>query len=524
MMALFVGLDTGLTSTKAVVYDDAGTVVASASAPTPGTELTARRVERDPRQHWKTAAATLARAVSAARDRPAHHGGAPIAGVGITGHGDGVCFVGDDLAPLAPAVLSPDSRAADVLRRWQDAGVLEAAVRAGGSVPFAGSAAPLLAWFGTVDPSLVRRSRWLLTAKDWLRTCLTGTVCTDPTDASSSFTDLETSSYSAVLGELYGLPDALRALPPIADPAGVVGHVTPSAAEETGLPTGTPVVAGLHDVASCQLATAGFRLEHVVIVAGTFGVNVVLTDRPIRSVTVTCRPAAQPGRWTVRRMTPASGANVEWALGTFGGATGPPAQRTDVGAAVEEILSDSSAPPEPVYLPYLFGGAPGRPQSAALVGLRGWHAPADLLRAVLRGVTFSHRADVDELRRVVATDAVHLTGGATRSPRWAQLFADVLDTDVTVHQGESGTLGAAMCAAVGAGRFPDLAAASVGMRAQGTVVAPRPECREGVARDYEVWRHAVGALAATPAAELPPMPAAELPAMPATAPVSRRSG
>jgi L-xylulokinase len=494
MTMLFVGLDTGLTSTKAVVYDDSGAVVGSASAPTPGTDLTSMRVERDPRQHWKTAAATLARAVAAAHD---HHHGASIAAVGVTGHGDGLYFVADDLAPLAPAVLSPDTRAAEVLRRWQLEGVLDEAVRAGGSVPFAGAAAPLLGWFSSADPALVRRTRWLLTAKDWLRTCLIGTVGTDRTDASSSFTDLETASYSLALAELYGVRDVLRAFPPIADPVRVVGQVTASAAEETGLPSGTPVVAGLHDVASCQLATAGCQLGHVVIVAGTFGVNVVLTDRPVRSAAVTCRPGPEPGRWSVRRMTPASGANVEWALGTLAGPTSPP-PRADVGATVDQILSGAIAPPEPVYLPYLFGGAPGRPQSAALVGLRAWHTPDDLLRAVLHGVTFNHRADVDELRRTVPAHTVHLTGGAARSPRWAQLFADVFDADVTVHQIESGTLGAAMCAAVGAGHFPDLAAAHEGMRTPGEVVAPRSDHREETARGYQAWCHAAGALA-TPA-------------------------
>ncbi len=496
MTPLFVGLDTGLTTTKAVVYDGSGSPVGAASAPSPGSDLTSMRVERDPVQHWKAAAATLARAVAATRAHPNHTDGR-IAGVGVTGHGDGLYFLADDLAPLAPAVLSPDTRAADLLRRWHSEGVLDKAVRGGGSVPFAGAAAPLLGWFATHDPSLLGRTRWFLTAKDWLRACLTGTVATDATDASSSFTDLESRFYSPVLAELYGAGDVLDRFAPIAEPASVVGHVTPAAAEETGLPAGTPVVAGLHDVASSFLGTAGCEPGHVVIVAGTFGVDVVLADRPVHSAVVTCRPGPIPDHWTVRRMTPASGANVEWALSTLGGVSASRDHPPDLGATVDDVLADDTRPAEPVYLPYLFGGAPGRPQSAAMVGLRAWHTPADLLRAVLHGVTFNHRADVDELRRVVPTGTVHLTGGATRSRQWTQLFADVFGTSVTVRRGESGTLGAAMCAAVGAGQFADLATAYAGMRQPGRVVVPRAARRESAERGYQTWLQTAGALADT---------------------------
>ncbi|MGW5363436.1 FGGY-family carbohydrate kinase [Actinopolymorpha pittospori] len=509
MRPLFVGLDTGLTTTRAVVYDDTGTTLGTATARTPRGSFTSEHVERDPRQHWKVAAATVARALEQAHDHPDHAGGR-IAAVGVAGHGDGLYFLGADLAPLAPAVLSPDTRAAGLLREWHQSGVLDDAVAHGGSVPFAGSAAPLVAWFAAHDPALLARTQWLVTAKDWLRGCLTGVVATDPTDASASFTDLLTRSHSDRLADTYGVGEAARLFPPVVESTAVAGEVTDSAARETGLPPGTPVATGLHDVAACYLGTAGSALHHVVVVAGTFGVNITLTDRPVRSTSVTCRPAFEPNRWTVRRSSMGSGANVDWAVDTLasqptgpipGGRSGGPA----VGSAIEHALEEEPNPDAPLYLPYLFGGPVGRPQSAALLGLRAWHTPTDILRAVVHGVTFNHRADVEQLRRAVPTGPVHLTGGATRSRRWTQLFADVLGAGVTVPPGESGALGAAMCAAVGSGHFPDLEAAAAAMCRPGRFVPPRPGAHERIEEAYQVYlRHNQSPPAAVTTAEPSP--------------------
>lgn len=485
---LFLGIDTGLTTTKAVVFDERGTALGSASTPSPRSEPASQRVERDAIEHWEVTAGVIGRAIDVSgRDA------AEIAGVGLAGHGDGLYFVGEDLAPLAPAVLSPDTRAAAILAGWHDTDRFDRALALGGTVPFAGAPAPLLAWYAEHDPQLLGRTRWLLTAKDWLRARITGEVATDPTDAFSSFTDLVSHRYLSGLADLYDAGGALEQLPPILASAKVAGAVTSPAAGLTGLPPGTPVVTGLHDVAACLLAVAGNRLRHAVLIAGTFGINIVQTDQPVRSRLLTCRPAPDPGRWTVRRSSPASGANVEWAVSRLALDAKASDSRTMVGESVDAALAAVARPDAPIYLPYLFGGPPGRPGTAALVGLRPWHTPTDLLRGVVYGLTFNHRADVGELRREVAVDALYLTGGAAANPRWTQLFADVLGTPVTVPAvRETGALGAAMCAAVGTGHFADLDTAFAAMGGGHRIVEPRPGPRTAIEDAYETYLRTLG--------------------------------
>lgn len=97
-----------------------------------------------------------------------------------------------------------------------------------------------------------------------------------------------------------------------------------------------------------------------------------------------------------------SGANVDWAVDTLasqptGPMTGGRSAGPPVGSAIEHALEEEPTPDASLYLPYLFAGPVGRPQSAALLGLRAWHTPIHILRAVVHGVTFNHRADIEEL-------------------------------------------------------------------------------------------------------------------------------
>ncbi|WP_152364316.1 FGGY-family carbohydrate kinase [Microlunatus speluncae] len=481
---MILGLDSGLTSTKAVIFDHRGRVTGSATAPTPRSELADRHSERDPDDHWATTARVIADAVRAAghpdRSRPRE-----IEAIALAGHGDGLYLVDDRLRPVGPAVLSSDTRATPILRRWATGDVFEQALRAGGTVPFAGSPAPLLAWFADHEPMALRRARWLLTAKDWLRARLTGSIATDPTDAASSFTDHGRWDYSDELLGLFGLSALRPKLPPIRPSASVAGTLTAAAAGLTGLPAGLPVITGLHDVTASHLGTAGPRLGQATVIAGTFGVNVALADRPVASARVTCRPGPVPGRWTLRRTSPASGANLDWAVSRFA-PTG--AIEGSVGPSVDRALAAPADDDAPCYLPYLFGGPWDGPQTASLLGLRAAHTEVDLLRAVLYGVTFTHRTDLELVCGLVPVETVHLAGGAAANPRWAQLFADVLERPIEVTgTGWSAALGAALCGAVAIGAAADLATAFALLSGARRVIEPDPDRWPALRRGYATF-------------------------------------
>jgi L-xylulokinase len=486
MQALFLGIDCGSTSTKAALVTADGRVVANVSSPTPRQEQDNGFVERDAEDFWQRTAGTVRRLLAESGRDPAD-----IVSVGAVAHGDGVYFVDEAGAPVGPATLSSDTRAAGIVNRWEKDGTLAAARALSGQAPFPGSPAPLLAWFQRHEPERLERTRWILSSKDWIRFRLTGVVATDRTDASAGFTDVYSHDYSAELARLFGLSGIVGKLPPIVEPTDVVGTVTAAGAAATGLPQGIPVVAGGHDVIACLLATTGADRDRICVVAGTFGVNAMLVDVPTFSPLVNCRSGPWKNTWVVRRTSRASVTNLEWAIRRLA-LDGADRQSPDIGTLLDAALGGAEASSMPLYVPYLFGGSGTHPRSAGFVGLRSWHDEVDMLRAVAAGIAFSHRADINKVRPLSTVTGVNITGGASRNDNWMQLFADVLAIPVTVTRREdAGVVGAAIFAAVGSGAYSDLESAVLGMRTESRTFLPVPARTRVLDRYFRAYEDVV---------------------------------
>jgi L-xylulokinase len=450
-MPSLLGIDSGLTVTKAVVFDADGTQLSVARRRVPPSIPTPRRVERDMDGLWTAAAEAVADAVAAC-GRPA----SDIAAVAATAHGDGVYLLDADRRPLGPGILSLDSRAGGVVEGWAGAAA-DAALALTGQRPHASAPSALLAWIRAHEPARFARIAHAIACKDWLRFRLTGVVGTDRTEASTSFTDVRTQDWSPDALRLFGLGDLLPALPPIAGSAEIVGEVTPEAAARTGLVAGTPVAAGLHDVTASALGIGGHAPGVLAIVAGTYSINEVVSTEPRVDARWFCRNAVAPGRWNNMAISPASAANYDWFLDTLcrdaqaAAGTDGRSVHALLGAEIDAALA---RPSTVLFHPYLFGSPHGPVASAGFLGLRGWHDRGTMLRAVLEGIAFNHRAHVDALRDGFAVSEVRLTGGASRNPAFAQMFADVLAMPVIVTAtDEAAAWGAALCAGAGAGLY-----------------------------------------------------------------------
>lgn len=317
MTPLVVGLDSGLTATKAVVFDAAAVPLGRACLPTPQSSPRPHWMQRDPEEHWRVAAAVLRAALVDAGEhagRPVAEIAADVVAVTPVAHGDGVCLVDDEGRPLGSMLLSTDTRAADILHKWAISGVLDEVLSYTGQLPLVGGPTSLLAWLRDHDPATLRRARWLLYAKDWLRFRLTGTVGTDRTDAAACFTEIDTQMYSLAVATAYGLADALKLLPAASEPASVAGAVTEAAAQATGLVPGTLVATGLHDVQACLLGATGGLAGQVCVIGGTVSVNLILAATPVRERALVCRSGPWSDCWALMAVSPASIANLDWAL------------------------------------------------------------------------------------------------------------------------------------------------------------------------------------------------------------------
>lgn len=446
-MPSLLGIDNGLTVTKAVVFDADGTQLAAARRRVPQAMPRPRHVERDMAGLWRATAEAIREAV-AFSGRSA----SDIVGVAATAHGDGLYLLDGDKKPLGPGILSLDSRAGGLVDAWEEEGCFAEALALTGQVPHASAPSALLAWVKHHEPERFARIAHVLACKDWLRFCLCGTVGTDRTEASTSFTDVRTQKFSLDALALFGLEALWGALPAIAHSAAIVGKVTAKAAALTGLAEGTPVAAGLHDVTASALGIGAHRPGVIGLVAGTYSINEVVSDTPCTDSRWFCRNAIEPGFWNNMAISPASAANYDWFLDTL-----CRREQDEAAAAGREIDAALQRPSTLLFHPFLFGSPYGNAASASFVGLHGWHDRGDMLKAVLEGIAFNHRTHVEDLRRGFAFSQVRLTGGASRNPAFAQMFADVLGLPVTVTDtDEAAAWGAALCAGAGAGLFPSV--------------------------------------------------------------------
>ncbi|WP_042263047.1 FGGY-family carbohydrate kinase [Paraburkholderia heleia] len=491
MERYLLGVDSGSTATKAVVFDTSGHTVALGSRRVEQRQPRARHVERDMQQVWEAACGAIRDALSKI---PANS----VAAVGVTGHGDGLYLVDSAGAPLGPGILSLDSRAFDVTEHWREAGVLEKALARTGQQPYPYAAVSLLKWIQLNEPERFARIGHVLFCKDWLRLCLTGVPATDPTEASSSFTDVDTQTYSDDVLALYGLTSIGRTLPAITASAAAAGRVTAQAAAQTGLKEGTPVACGLHDVTSSALGMGNIEAGVVSITAGTFSINEILSDRPRRDPRWSCRNGTRPGQWMNMSISPASSSNVDWALRElFQHETQEAARR---GCSLFDLIGDEvqaafTQPSSVMFHPFLFGSPFEQPASASFFGLRSWHRRAHLARAVLEGMVFNHRWHVEALTSAFPARRAGLTGGGSSSPLLAQLFADVLGVAIDIPESpEASALGAALCAGVGVGAFASLADATARACRVAHTYVPDIERHSRLDEAYALWSRLAAAI------------------------------
>ena len=486
MSPYLLGIDSGLTVTKAVVFDEEGHERGKGAANNMHLNPRPRWVEQDMDRVWENCRDAVREAL-----KGAGIGGGEIGAIGVTGHGDGIYPVNEGGDPVRPGILSLDSRAYEVLERWEESRVLQGALEFNGQIPFAALPATLLAWMKENEPENLERTRWVLYVKDWLRYKLTGEYATDPTEASSGFTDVRTQEYSDEAFPLYGLEEVRGKLPPILGCMEVAGEVTREAAEATGLEPGTPVVAGIHDIDASAIGVECTKPGHLTMIAGTWSINEVVSDEFAFNESSACRNFATPGLWMNVAASPASAANLEWFVQRLSPLEVERAKESGaspfdfVNEEAEAVLKEKS---RVFYHPFLYGSPYGDEATAGFFGLRGWHTRGHLLKALFEGTVFNHKGHVDDLRSNFEVTRVRITGGGSRSELWSQMFADALDTTVEVTEaGEAGALGSAVCAGIGTGVYSSLDDATRRVVRLLRTHEPDPESRDRLAEAYETY-------------------------------------
>ncbi len=476
-----LGLDAGNTVIKAVLFDLDGRQIAAHGIDGATHKPAAGMVERSVPELWDNAKLAIAQCIASSGVDPRQ-----IVAIGTAGHGNGLYLLDRDQQPML-GIQSLDSRAAPLA---------EALDRAVGAElhgiclqrPWPSQTPVLLAWLKQNRPELYREAGTLLFAKDVITWRLTGRAVSEISDMSGAgLTRMPEAAYDRELMALYSLEDAMDLLPPLLQPSDVAGTVTAEAAAATGLAAGTPVVAGLFDVVASAMGSGAAMPGVASVVAGSWSINQVFSRQPVRDERVFMVAAYGEGRFANMENSATSAANLEWYVRTLverGGHHDDPFGM--VNALVGNVAPSHD---NPLYQPFLYGGRLGAQYRASFFGLAGWHGEGHLLRALFEGVVFEHRRHVGVLADAgVSMGQAVLSGGGARSAHWPQIFADGLNVSVTVAEArETGALGAAMMAAIGAGIYGDEIEAARAMTRAARTFVPDPGMRTHYDRRYAIW-------------------------------------
>ena len=428
---MYLGLDIGTSSVKAVLMDGGQKIVASKTVPLEVSRPHPGWSEQDPATWWTACEAVL-------DGLAAEHGRelAAVRGIGLSGHMHGATLLDETDRVLRPCILWNDGRSAAEADE-----ISGASERITGNIAMPGFTAPKLLWVKRHEPEIFARVKTVLLPKDYVRLILTGDKASDMSDSAGTlWLDTPKRDWS---DEMLALTDLDRSnMPALFEGSAVTGTLSPGLASRWGMSGRVVVAGGGGDNAASACGVGAVAPGTGFISIGTSGVIFVTADRyranPDGAVHAFCH--AVPGTWHQMGVSLSAAGSLDWFARVLD---------TEPGELIAPLGDRPDGPSSILFLPYLSGERTPHNDVAirgAFTGLDQAHTRRDLTQAVLEGVAFAFKDCFDVLtmplnapRRLIAV------GGGSRSRYWLSVIATVLDLPIAVPA--DGDFGAAFGAA-----------------------------------------------------------------------------
>jgi len=491
-MEYLLGIDVGTGGSRAVLTDQNGEIVASATCEhVPFASPKTGWAEQDPNDWHRATGSAVRQAISAAGIDASD-----ISAVGLAGQMHGAVLLDENNEVLRPALIWCDQRT-QAQCDWLNAKIGGPKIIELASNPaLTNFTLTKLLWVRQNEPEIWKRFRRVLLPKDYVRFRLTGEHAMDVAEASGTLMlDVAHRRWSEEMMLAAELP--MSCLPKLYESPEICGRISAGGAAHTGLKAGTPVVAGAGDQAGGAVGMGIVRAGTVSATIGTSGVVFAATDSPAmdRQGRVHTFCHAVPGRWHVMGVTQAAGLSFRWFRDVL---------RTAASDLSYDDLTREAATVAPgsdgvLWAPYLMGErTPHLDPNArgTLTGLAANHTRAHIARAILEGVAFSLKDTFSLFKEMqVPVRTVRLGGGGARSPLWRQIQADVYGHEVEILAAEEGAAyGAALLAGVGAKSWASVDEACDAVVKVQQRVRPAPDAVKAVAIQYENFRRLYPAL------------------------------
>ncbi|MBM3122811.1 MAG: hypothetical protein FJZ97_11615, partial [Chloroflexi bacterium] len=319
-----------------------------------------------------------------------------------------------------------------------------------------------LLWLRESDPQAFRSADAAMSISDWVGFRMTGEKASEYAQAGESLLlDLATRRWSTAILRSLDLPEKL--LPPLKAAGSKLGKLTQEAAADLGLIPGTPVAVGGPDTQCGLLGSGVVTSGGLGVIAGTTTPIQLVIQQPIFDPAMRLWTGLHvvPGLYVLESNAGQMGATLDWLARLV--YSGSPNAVARLAAEAELSQPGAHGMVSTIGAAIFNGGAMEPPVDtltfSSVLARGDDEGRADLARAVLEGMAYAVRANIEQILKVSGSqpERVYLTGGISRSPLWTRLLCEVLGRPVAVStSAEATALGAAICAGMAAGIFRDL--------------------------------------------------------------------
>ncbi len=461
---LYIGVDLGTSAVKLLLMDGDGKIRKIVSKEYPLYFPHAGWSEQKP-EDWFTQAMEGIKELVSECDR------SQVAGISFGGQMHGLVALDKEDRVIRPAILWNDGRTgAETDYLNQEIGK-DKLSRYTANIAFAGFTAPKLLWLKKHEPQNFDRISKIMLPKDYLAYCLSGSFCTDVSDASGMLLmDVKNRRWSEEMLKICGITK--EQLPKLYESYEVVGVLKPEVARKLGLSAKVKVIAGAGDNAAAAVGTGTVGDGMCNISLGTSG-TIFISSKSfgVDENNALHSFAHADGHYHLMGcMLSAASCNKWWSEEIL--------KTKDFGAEQAKIakLGENQV----FYLPYLMGerSPHNNPDARAMfIGMSMDTAREDMTQAVLEGVTFGLRDSLEVAKSLgLQIERTKICGGGAKSSLWKKILANIMNLKIDVIESEEGpALGGAMLAAVGCKEYPDVETIAGKVVKVVDTVEPEPE-------------------------------------------------
>jgi len=447
--------DLGTSGNKATLFTTEGKLVRSVTSPYGTRYFNTNWSEQDPEDWWK---AVCESTQSLAAEIDARE----VAGICFSGQMMGCLCVDREGRPLRPAILYSDQRAvAECDSILQHIDPMDF-YRITGHRASASYSVEKLMWVMKHEPEVYARTRKMLHAKDYINFRLTGVMASEHSDGSgTNAMDLNTRRWSEKIVKITGIDG--EKLPDLKASTDVIGELTAEAAKAIGLVPGIPVVAGGGDGVCAGVGVGSVKPGTTYNYLGSSSWIATTTEKPIYdpAMRTFIWAHAVPGFVHPCGTMQTAGSSYAWLKNEI--CTLEKAFGSEMGMSPYDLINKEieKSPPGAngiIFLPYLLGERTPRwnpDAKGAFIGLTLEHTRADVLRAVMEGVTLNLSIILDIFRTQIPIREITVIGGGAKGEVWRRIMADVYQADIVRpnYLEEATSMGAAIIGGVGCGVF-----------------------------------------------------------------------